>query len=60
MKNITGWSYWGSLNDADSGIYCNGRAYDVLYLGAVSPARKVADKPIVQIISDMKAIEFSQ
>ena len=44
----------------DAGIYCNSWAYDALHLGAVSPASKVAGKPIVQIISEMKAIKFAQ
>jgi len=58
FDDITSGSYWGSLYNA--GIYCDSQAYDALNLGAVSPASKVADKPIIQIISYMKAIEFAQ
>jgi len=45
----TGRSNRGPLNDA--GIYCNSWAYAVLYLGAVSPTSKGADKPIVQVFT---------
>jgi len=43
----------------NAGIYCDSQAYDALNFDAVSPASKVADKPIIQIISYMKAIEFA-
>jgi len=55
---ITGGCNRESLNDA--GIHCNSQAYDARYLGAVSRASKVADKPIIQVICDMKAIKFAQ
>jgi len=58
IDDITSGSYSGSLYNA--GIYCDSQAYVALNLGAVSSASKVADKPIVQIISYMKAIEFAQ